>query len=544
MKKHAGVVSVSRGYAIAAVCTALLFLFLGALWIDQPGLYYDEVYFVWASYPDPAPSSPGYFEILGRPMKLMVVPYTGALKGWIYRILFQVFPGSAATARLPVLLLGAVAILLLYWLISRVADRRVALAAALLAAADSTFLLTTRLDWGPVAIQRFGLLAGCCLLVKWHQGGHRAYFAAGFFVFGLGAFDKLSFLWLLAALAAVTLALFPKLVLRRRTVSWAAPAAVAFLIGFLPVILYYAEPTAARSSLVLDWDRGSWQKKVGMLRGTLDGTAVPNAIVMPEAAAQGPVVSGLERAIGLAGGPERPALFFPALLVAVCLLPLTLRSSYRKLAVFSAGYCVLAWAIMFLVQEAGSVHHLVLVYPFPHVFVAGSAFGIVESVRRPGFRRVLRAVLVLAALLIVVDGVRLALGFHVRLARQGERAVWSSAIYDLHESLLKMRPVQTVALDWGIAAQIRFLSRARTPIQECWSMETASQLPSLLENPEVLYLGFAENPGVPGVTPLFQKLVRSRGYDWERVATIADRAGRPVYYVARVTGHAGAASGP
>ena len=378
MKKHAGVVSASRGYAVAAVCTGLLFLFLGALWIDQPGLYYDEVFFVWASYPDP---EHGYFEILGRPMKLMVVPYTGALKGWIYRILFQVFPGSAAMARLPVLLLGAAAILLLYWLISRVADRRVALAAALLAAADSTFLLTTRLDWGPVAIQRFGLLAGCCLLVKWHRAGRGAYFAAGFFVFGLGAFDKLSFLWLLAALAAVTLALFPKLVLRRQTVSWAAGAAAAFLIGFIPVILYYAEPTATRSSLALDWDTGSWQKKAGMLRGTLDGTAVPNAIVIPQAAARGREVSSLERAISLVGGPERPALFFPALVVAVCLLPLTLRSSYRKLAVFSAGYCVLAWAIMFLVQEAGAVHHLVLVYPFPHVFVAGSAFGIVESVR-------------------------------------------------------------------------------------------------------------------------------------------------------------------
>ncbi len=237
MKKHATVVSASHRYTIAPVCTVLLFLFLGALWIDQPGLYYDEVFFVWASYPDPEPSSPGYFEILGRPMKLMVVPTRGALKGWIYRILFQVFPGSAATARLSVLLLGAVAILLLYWLISRVADRRVALVAALLAAADSTFLLTTRLDWGPAAIQRFGVLAGCCLLVKWHRGGHRAYFAAGFFVFGLGTFDKLSFLWLLAALAAVTLALFPKLVLRRRTVSWAATAAIAFLIGFLPVIL-------------------------------------------------------------------------------------------------------------------------------------------------------------------------------------------------------------------------------------------------------------------------------------------------------------------
>ncbi len=544
MNKHARVVSASRGYAMAAVCAGLFFLFLGALWIDQPGLYYDEVFFVWASYPDPEPGSPGYFEILGRPMKLMVVPYTGALKGWIYRILFQVFPGSAAMARLPVLLLGAVAILLLYWLISRVADRRVALVAALLAAADSTFLLTTRLDWGPVAIQRFGLLAGCCLLVKWHRAGHRAYLATGFFVFGLGAFDKLSFLWLLAALAAVTLALFPKLVLRRQTVSWAALAAVTFLIGFMPVILYYAQPSAERSPLALDWDRGSWQRKVGMLQGTLDGTAVPNAVVMPETAARGLEVSGLERAIGLVGGPERPALFFPALLVTVCLLPLTLRSSCRKIVAFSAGYCVLAWAIMFLVQGAGAVHHLALVYPFPHVFVAGSAFGIMERVRRAGMRHFLRASLALALLLIVVDGVRITLGFQVRLARQGERAVWSSAIYDLHESLLKMRPFLTVALDWGIGAQIRFLSRARTPIYEWWSTTTASQLPSLLEKPEVLYLGFVENPGVPGQTPLFQELVRSRGYDWERVATIADRAGRPMYYVARVTGHASAASGP
>ena len=447
-------------------------------------------------------------------------------------------------ARLPVLLLGAATILLLYWLISRVADRRVALVAALLAAADSTFLLTTRLDWGPVAIQRFGLLAGCCLLIRWHRAGYRAYLAAGFFVFGLGAFDKLSILWLLAALAAVTVALFPKLVLRRQTVSWAALAAVTFLIGFMPVILYYAQPSAERSPLALDWDSGSWQRKAGMLQGTLDGTAVANAIVMPGVTGRGLGVSGLERAVSLVGGPERPALFFPALLVAVCLLPLTLRSSYRKLAAFSAGYCVLAWAIMFLVQEAGAVQHLALVYPFPHVFVAGSAFGIMERVRRAGFRRFLRAILALALLLIVVDGVRLSLGFHVRLARQGERTVWSSAIYDLHESLLKMQPALTVTLDWGIAAQIRFLSRARTPIHEWWSMETASELPSLLERREVLYLGFAENPGVPGVTPLFQKLVRSRGYDWERVATIADRAGRPMYYVARVTGHASAASGP
>ena len=199
---------------------------------------------------------------------------------------------------------------------------------------------------------------------------------------------------------------------------------------------------------------------------------------------------------------------------------------------------------MFLVQEAGAVHHLALVYPFPHVFVAGSAFGIMERVRRPGFRRFLRAILALALLLIVVDGVRLALGFHVRLARQGERAVWSSAIYDLHESLLKIQPAPTVTLDWGIAAQIRFLSRARTPIHEWSSMETASGLPTLLEEQEVLYLGFVENPGVPGQTPPFQELVRSRGYDLERVATIADRAGRPMYYVARVTGQASAASGP
>ena len=71
-----------------------------------PGLYYDESIFVGAAYPQPGRGGLAFVEWFGEPTALLIMSYLGSLKGWLYRPLLDVFGGSAATARVPVLLLG------------------------------------------------------------------------------------------------------------------------------------------------------------------------------------------------------------------------------------------------------------------------------------------------------------------------------------------------------------------------------------------------------------------------------------------------------
>ena len=86
-----------------------LFVVLGSLWISSPGLYYDEVLFLQASYPRDDVPIAYTMHIRGRPVALMLISYLGALKGWVYAPLLRLFPPSAALVRLPMLLAGAAA---------------------------------------------------------------------------------------------------------------------------------------------------------------------------------------------------------------------------------------------------------------------------------------------------------------------------------------------------------------------------------------------------------------------------------------------------
>ena len=76
-----------------------LYLALATYKIHSPGIYYDEI----LSVGPPAAGQP-YFKYLGLP--LMIFPYIGALKSWIYTPIFALFGVSAITIRLPVILIS------------------------------------------------------------------------------------------------------------------------------------------------------------------------------------------------------------------------------------------------------------------------------------------------------------------------------------------------------------------------------------------------------------------------------------------------------
>ena len=78
------------GFALAAACC---FVFLAAFRIELPGLYMDEVDFVNAAQGG-ADNTMIYMRL--GPVPILLMPYLGALKAWVWAPIFRVFGAAGA----------------------------------------------------------------------------------------------------------------------------------------------------------------------------------------------------------------------------------------------------------------------------------------------------------------------------------------------------------------------------------------------------------------------------------------------------------------
>src|SRR5262249_59355970 len=113
------------------------------LWMGRPGLEFDEAAFGAATFPHKVLAYT--MHIKGFPVALMVVPYMGALKGWLYIPILKAWPGSIAAIRLPMILLGGVGLYFFYRFTLSALALPAALVALALAATVPPFLFPTPL---------------------------------------------------------------------------------------------------------------------------------------------------------------------------------------------------------------------------------------------------------------------------------------------------------------------------------------------------------------------------------------------------------------
>ena len=135
-----------------AIAAASVFVLVASRRIDLPGLYMDEVDFVNAArggFDDTM-----IYRWLGS-LPLLIMPYLGALKAWIYAPVFWVFGVSALTIRLPAILIAALTLLIFFQLMRSHVGAAWALVATWLMAVDPANLFPSRLDWGPTVLMHF-----------------------------------------------------------------------------------------------------------------------------------------------------------------------------------------------------------------------------------------------------------------------------------------------------------------------------------------------------------------------------------------------------
>jgi hypothetical protein len=478
------------------------------------------------------------WRLFGHEIPVMLLSYLGALKTWLCAPILAIWNPSAISVRLPTALLGAVTIALFWRLLKDVCGRSAAWVGAVLLTTDTTFLLLTTIDFGPVALQLFLKTAALVLFVRWHRNGRPTLFALAWFVLGLALWDKAVFPWIAAGLAAGALAAMPRMVraaIRPRLVSIAA---VAFCVGAFPLIVYnIARPldTIRSNAKVSSF---GFIPKLGIVRDTMDACIFAGFYT---ASGTPPQPGSLDRplrralaAVSAAPGTSPRNWSVWAFAGAILALPAIWHTRARSPALFGLVSFAGGWIAMALTSGGGvAAHHVALLWPM-HLMVIAAVTSSLSS-------RFGNWIPVCIAAVLAITGLRCTAGYFVALVRNGPAIRWTDAINPLTDYLKLARPQRVFVVDWGILESVNLLSQGSVPVlfgDDYYSGgPEAARLDAVrrrMVEPGTLFVSHTpEYEQLHGSRAAVDKFAAATGYQKEAVVTIPDRFGRPTFDIFR-----------
>jgi 4-amino-4-deoxy-L-arabinose transferase-like glycosyltransferase len=520
---------------LAPALSVLLFLLTCLALIPYPGMQNDELFF----------SGPLYFadasfyriEIAAHKIPIMVMSYSGALKTWLYAALFQFFEPNQWSVRIPVVLMGMGTIWLTWVWVRRVAGLRAANIAALLLATDTVFLMTNTFDWGPVALQHLLLMGGLVSLDRWLRNQSVPMLALAFFLWGLGLWDKALLAWPLGGLAVATACVYPREAFARLRTKALAVAATAFLIGAAPLVKFnialHGQTATANAHFTADDIRG----KLTALRQTVDGSTLFGYMVYPNDPDHEirPRNAVGRMALWLASvvGTHRHNAMLPAYFAAFILF--FLAGPMRRPLAFLLITIAIAWAQMaFNKGTGGASHHVILLWPFPVMFLAIAVTAAAERIPRYGSAILLAVVAFLAGANLLNTNEYLK-----DFAVYGAAGGWTDALYRLSGSIEKSEKTSWFGLvDWGYLNGLRLLHEGDLPIFIA-QIPAVGETPTDAEKTELLreidgtdrvFIQHTDDKQMfPGINNRLRDLAEQLGYTEKIDRVIHDRNGRPVF---------------
>lgn len=511
----------------AVLIVILLFAGFSIVLIPYAGLQDDEIVF---ANPLNRPSNPAFcFVAFHRPVPLMIQAYAGTLKTALYWPLLHIFRPGPFTARLPMVFAGALTILLFYKWSKRIAGAVAALIGTLLFATDPSFILTNTFDWGPVALQLLLTVAGCWLIAK----GRIPW---GLLLFGLALWNKATFSWTLAGLAAGTIAAFrPELqaVLKRRAAL--AGALCTFLLGAMPLLIYNVRQrnsTLHSSTLSLQDSR----VKFVQLRSALAGSSLFGYLVSDEENSSAkPASSPLGRVavwIREHCGNRRESFFPIVLLLSLAAVPIWWRSPGRQAAIFALVSASVMFLAMLVTRDAGgAVHHIVLLWPMPQLLA-----GIAIASLRP------RWLLVSCAAIAIVGNLLVLNQYLAQFERNGAGLGFSDAAYALSDSLSESAEADIYVLDWGISNSLDFLHSGKLNLHGVTDPLLSDnptdaqrrQIDYMLHDPSGIFLDHVqEREFFSGTGERLARFAQTEGYGKETIRLVRDSNGRAIFELFR-----------
>ncbi len=461
------------------------------------------------------------------PGQLMLLGYIGSLKTLLYWPILRFFHPSVWTLRLPVLLAGAGSIFIFLHLTAASGRRIAAVLAAFLLATDPVFLLTNTFDWGPVAIEHLLLVTGCWFLFLFgSQPTSRLsirHLGIGFFCLGLALWNKAVFVWALSGLTAGGLLVFwPEL----RALGTRRNLVIAlgtFLLGASPLVVYNLRHGDATLNGTARLDPFSLPSKWVQLEGVLNGNSLFGFMVSEESSPQPKPSASFPVWIREHLGEHRRTGFYYVIGALLLTVPWWWRS---RAARFSLVFMTVAWIAMASTRDAGtSAHHVILLWPFPILFVASA---LAELPWRPV------AILVGAGL--VVMNLLVVNQYISQFERNGPAGGFTDAIFPLSSSLPEQSGQTIYVLDWGISEPLNFLHQGRLdlPATDPSVAPDASRVHTMLTDPQSLFVNHLSGQEFfPALGRALEADAQASGYHKQPLQTVPDSNGRPVFEVYR-----------
>ncbi|MCW5978237.1 MAG: glycosyltransferase family 39 protein [Bryobacteraceae bacterium] len=519
-------------WAVVGIAVAY-FVLAGAVLAPYPGMENDEALFAGGIY---APEQmEWYVRLFGKSISVMIMSYIGSLKAWLWAPVFAVWRPSALSLRLPAILAGAGAILLLAALLNRVARRRAAVIGGALLAADSVFLTTIAFDWGPVALQQLLLAAALYMLVRFHQGRRERDLALGFLFLGLALWNKAVFVWILSGLAVAALALLWREIRQLASARRVLIAGGAFVIGALPLLVYNVHRGGATFT-GKKYSLADAPRKVHVLLSTMKGDAMAGFLASAGATAADEAKGEnlVERGslwLSDRNGRRIAGLALYALPLAL-LAGLWSRRTRRAVLFFLIAFLV-AWVEMLATVEAGgSAHHTITLW-LPLYAILGAGLAAISCQPRLGV-----ALTALAASAVFASNVLVTNEYLARLVRFGPEPLWTDAVFPLAGYIERAGVPQVYVADWGMGDTLRLLFHGKIQLgnaiepftRTAMDDEERRHVHERLARTDSLFVAYAEGRKVfPQAEQLVFRLAGEAGYRREMPTVIHDRRGRPVF---------------
>jgi 4-amino-4-deoxy-L-arabinose transferase-like glycosyltransferase len=422
--------------------------------IARPGLDMDETIFVNAA----TLRLPGVYithSLHGIP--LMIFPYIGALKSWLYDPIFAIFGTSTTKIRLPAILITSAGLLILFVGVRDLVNRTVAGLTFVALCFDNSVFWLTRDDVGPSAIQLFLGCAAVFCVARLASTRRMSWVVVLLVVLGLGVFNKLNFIWVVNAAAVVSVVVLA----RHRTVVRGHWRSVATWVIGLAVIygcfgLYYITNhigSIGASSIHGSLLSHTWPSFSRGTAAILSGTWFYDYALRPLA-------------------PNDLVVWIVLLLFTTGLIASVSFRSTRSLPVAGLGLATILIALQnLLTLQATAGWHYISIYPFVTVVTSYGAYVSVRLLVGRN-RRTVGALALIAVAAVAYDGVLMARYFRA-LHGEPRFSAWSPAIYRLSNEL-KYSHATIFTADWGIFNPLFALQPGRRYQELAYALENTA----------------------------------------------------------------------
>jgi hypothetical protein len=531
-----------------------LFTGLATYQLALPGLHYDEAFEAVPAMQlilrEPVATFRSNGTLVGgRLFPLMTQDYIGAINTYSAIPFFLVLGMNTVSLRVMATVIG----LLTLWLTFRLAHELygpvAAVLAGLLLAVNPTFIFWSRQGvFVTSAVAAIGL--GVVLTwLRWWRTGARRYAIAGAFLVGLGLYTKLLFLWLIVGLGLVAFLVnidqWQRVRRRigRGPIGWIG---LAFLLGSSPLIVYNLQTGGTFDTIGTNL--------ITSYYGTNNLAFLPNLLERFRQFAA--VLAGSH--FWYLGQAYANWLNLGLFLVA---LGITLMFGFGagqredRLALFP--FAVVGSVILASCATVSAlwVTHFAILSPWPALGVAAAVGLLVRRIglqlngRRANWILVLMLAAISASWLAdVVTDVR----YHRALAISGGLGAHSDAVEDLAGWLTadERRGAPVVAMDWGIAASVAFLTLGDvTPVEAFgydWETDAdfAARLEPYIDDPESIFLWRAPDEIIFDRSDDFRELFQPRSLEEDILEAFYERSGRPVLGATRLVPEGTAANPP